>query len=231
MISSSYLLSVVVGLSNLKEILFVIFIVSLVGVMLSLAEEIRYLPWRMIDEVAEQGILRPQIDWDSPLLQQRKIIITSGINETVSRRVVSQLLFLDSIAPNESIDLYLRTVGGQRGDTFAIIETINLIKSEVNVYAIGNCTSGGAYILAAGTGKRACTPATIIGIHINIDDSDEEWSREHKDKERLTDFWNKHSELPKDFYPLEGDKFYYLNATEAKRFKIIDEIVTKEPSD
>ncbi len=114
---------------------------------------------------------------------------------------------------------------------FAIIETFSLIKSEVNVYAIGNCTSAGAYILAAGTGKRACTPATVIGIHININDSDEEWSRDRKNKERKIDFWNKHSELPKDFYPLEGDKFYYLNATEAKRFKIIDEIVTKEPSD
>ncbi|MCP4352447.1 MAG: ATP-dependent Clp protease proteolytic subunit [Desulfobacterales bacterium] len=213
-------------LGNLKEILFVIFIVSLVAVILHLAEEIRYLPWRMADEAAEQGILKPRIDWDSPLLQQRKIIITSEINEIVSQRVVSQLLFLDSIAPTESVDLYLRTVGGNTGDMFAIIETFDLIKSEVNVYAIGDCSSAGAYILAAGTGKRFCTSATIIGIHINIDDSDEEWSRQRKGKERKIDFWNKHSELPKAFYPLKGNKFYFLNATEAKRFKIIDEIIT-----
>ncbi len=214
-------------LRNLKEILFVIFIVSLVGAILHLAREISYLPWRMVGEAAEQEILRHRIDWDNPLLQQRKIIITSGINEIVSHRVVSQLLFLDSIAPNEPVDLYLRTVGGQKGDMFAIIETINLIKSKVNVYAIGDCSSAGAYILAAGTGKRFCTPATIIGIHINIDDSDKEWSGDRKDKERETDFWNRHSELPKAFYPLKGNKFYYLNADEAKRFKIIDEIITQ----
>ncbi len=57
--------------------------------------------------------------------------------------------------------------------------------------------------------------------------SDKEWSKSFKNKEREIDFWDKHSDLPKAFYPLEGNKFYFLNATEAKRFKIIDEIITQ----
>jgi ATP-dependent Clp protease protease subunit len=182
----------------------------------------------VIDRIAESGIAPWNFDANDPLLAQRKILIAAEINERTSKEVIYKLLYLDTVE-KKAIDVYLLTTGGWTDATFAIIDVICSISSPVNTLALGGCSSAGAMILACGTGTRYSYPNSVIMIHSNLEESQEQHSTEMIDKNRIERFWKTSAKLPDHWFPLTGDKEYYLSAQEAKEFDIIDEIMEKTP--
>lgn len=101
----------------------------------------------------------------SRLLEERIIMIDGEINDTIASLVIAQLLYLESSAEKD-ISLYINSPGGSVTAGLAIVDTINLIKSDVSTIATGLAASMGAVILSAGTkGKRYVLTNTEVMIH------------------------------------------------------------------
>lgn len=181
----------------------------------------------LVDELVESGVVTSQLNLNDPILKQRKIFITHSINEYISNDVINKLLFLDSQS-HIPIDLYICTNGGWGISAFAIIETMKMIASPVNTIAFGMCYSSGVLILVSATGKRFATEKCILMIHCNLDSSKNDYSFEQKYKKLYEGVWKSRTNIPIEWYPMTSDKSYYLNAEEALKFNIIDEIIIKE---
>ena len=102
----------------------------------------------------------------SRLLKDRIIFLGEEVNDVTASLVVAQLLFLESEDPNKDISLYINSPGGSVVDGFAILDTMNLIKSPVHTICVGMAASMGAFLLSQGEpGHRYCSENSEIMIH------------------------------------------------------------------
>ena len=102
----------------------------------------------------------------SRLLKDRIIMLGSAIDDNVANSIVSQLLFLQAQDSEKDIYLYINSPGGSVTAGFAIYDTIQHIKPDVQTICIGMAASMGSFLLAAGAkGKRFALPNAEVMIH------------------------------------------------------------------
>lgn len=102
----------------------------------------------------------------SRLLRDRIVMVSGPIETAMANTVVAQLLFLESENPNADISLYINSPGGDVTAGWAIMDTMQYIKSPVSTIGMGLVASMGSVLLAAGArGKRFVLPNTEIMIH------------------------------------------------------------------
>ena len=102
----------------------------------------------------------------SRLLKDSIIFIGTPIDDTVANVVIAQMLFLEADDPGKDILLYINSPGGSITAGFAIYDTMQFIRPDVQTYCIGQAASMAAVLLAAGTkGKRFSLPNSRIVIH------------------------------------------------------------------
>ncbi len=118
----------------------------------------------MVIEESPRG--ERSFDIYSRLLRDRIVMINGPIETNMANTIVAQLLFLESENPNADISLYINSPGGDVSAGWAIMDTMNYIKSPVSTIGMGLVASMGAVLLAAGEkGKRFALPNTSIMIH------------------------------------------------------------------
>lgn len=169
---------------------------------------------------------------DNSLLKNRIIFLNGEVDNNSSYDVISKLLYLDSIS-NEDISLYINSFGGSVISGLAIIDTMNLIKSDVCTYCIGACYSMAAIILSCGKkGKRFSLCNSEIMIHQpsgyasgKADDVSITSNRLDKTKEKLTSILVKNTNKSKKEINkyLSYDK--YFDSNEALDIGLIDNII------
>lgn len=120
----------------------------------------------LVPTVVEKGFDGERAyDIYSRLLKDRIVFLGDEVNEATANLIVAQLLFLDS-QDHSDISFYINSPGGSVYDGLAIIDTMNLIKSDVATYGVGLQASMGAILLASGTkGKRYMLPHAKAMIH------------------------------------------------------------------
>ncbi|MDH3190477.1 MAG: ATP-dependent Clp protease proteolytic subunit, partial [Acidimicrobiia bacterium] len=102
----------------------------------------------------------------SRLLKDRIIFLGTPIDDTIANLIMAQLLHLESEDPDKDIFLYINSPGGSITSLFAIYDTIQYIKPDVNTVCMGMAASAAAVILAGGTqGKRFALPHARIMLH------------------------------------------------------------------
>src|SRR3990172_5146513 len=102
----------------------------------------------------------------SRLLKDRIIFVGSAIDDHVSNVIIAQLLFLEADDPDKDIHLYINSPGGVVTAGLAIYDTMQYIRPDVSTICIGQASSMGALLLAAGaSGKRFALPNARIMIH------------------------------------------------------------------
>ena len=102
----------------------------------------------------------------SRLLRDRIVMVSGPIETAMANTIVAQLLFLESENPNADISLYINSPGGDVTAGWAIMDTMQYIKSPVSTIGMGLVASMGSVLLAAGEkGKRFVLPNTEIMIH------------------------------------------------------------------
>ena len=102
----------------------------------------------------------------SRLLPDRIVMVSGPIETNMANTIVAQLLFLESENPNADISLYINSPGGDVTAGWAIMDTMQYIKSPVSTIGMGLVASMGSVLLAAGApGKRFVLPNTEIMIH------------------------------------------------------------------
>lgn len=171
-------------------------------------------------------------DLYSLLLTNRIIFITGEINEVNANSIVGQLLYLDS-QNNNDIFLYINSPGGSVTAGLAIYDTINYIKSNVITIGLGLCASMGAFLLSSGN-KRYALPNCEIMIHEPLGGAQGQASdikivsdRILKVKKRINCILAKNTK--KSISKIEKDtlKDFYMDASEAKTYGLIDDIIKK----
>lgn len=183
----------------------------------------------LVDQETEAGYFPAALDPSDPLLSQRKIVVTTAINERTSRDVVEKLFYLDSTGTGDHIDLFIASPGGWLDAAFTIIDAIESVQSKVNTHCLGGCYSAGSMILVAGTGTRTISRNALVMVHANLDDSSEPYSFERLALKRFHRLYQEKAHLPDDWYPLTGEDTYYLSPDEAKGFGLVDVISDHEP--
>jgi len=80
--------------------------------------------------------------------------------------VMAQLLCLESMNPDQDVQIYINSPGGSFTALTAIYDTMRFIQPDVQTVCLGQAASAAAILLAAGTpGKRLALPNSRILIH------------------------------------------------------------------
>lgn len=168
----------------------------------------------------------------SRLLKERIIFLGGPIDDVSANLVIAQLLFLESEDPKKDIYLYINSPGGSVTATLALVDTMNYVKPNVATVCVGLAASGGAILLAAGEkGKRFALPNAEVMIHQPLGGAegqatDIEITARHiiKTRDRLNKFLSKATGQPLAKVEKDVDRDYFMDAEEAKKYGIIDEI-------
>lgn len=170
----------------------------------------------------------------SRLLKDRIILLNGEVTQETAAVICAQLLFLSSEDENKDIQLYINSPGGEVSSGFAIHDTMNFIKPDVNTVCMGMAASMGAFLLASGAkGKRMCLPNAEVMIHQPLGGmqgqaTDMEIAAKHiqRTKRNLTEKLAEYTGRPYDEVLAATDRDNWLSAKEALDFGLIDKIVT-----
>ena len=173
----------------------------------------------------------------SRLLKDRIIMLGSAIDDNVTNSIVSQLLFLQAQDSEKDIYLYINSPGGSVTAGFAIYDTIQHIKPDVQTICIGMAASMGSFLLAAGAkGKRFALPNAEVMIHQPLGGAqgqatEIEIAANHilKTREKLNRILAERTGQSIEQIQKDTDRDNFLTAEEAKAYGLIDEVM--EPED
>ncbi len=169
----------------------------------------------------------------SRLLKDRIIFLGSAINDEIANLLIAQLLFLESEDPDKDINFYINTPGGIVTAGLAVYDTMQYIKSDIATVCIGQASSMGAVLLAAGAaGKRYSLPNARIMIHQPLGGSQGQASDiaiQAKEILRIRDKLNaiivKHTGQPLDKVETDTDRDFFMSGQEAKEYGLIDTVM------
>ena len=114
----------------------------------------------------KEGMTEKHYDLFSRLLKDRIILIFNEITDDLACSVIAQLLYLESVNPDEPISIYINSPGGSVSAGLGIYDTIKKLKCDVSTTCVGMAASMGAFLLAAGTkGKRYALKNSQVMIH------------------------------------------------------------------
>ena len=173
----------------------------------------------------------------SRLLKDRIVFVGTPIDDVVANLIIAQLLFLQMEEPDKDINLYINTPGGSVTAGLAIYDTMQFVKPDVATYCVGQATSMGAVLLAAGTkGKRFALPNARIMIHQpwgGVQGAAADISIQAREilrlREKINDILAKHTAQPLEKIQHDSDRDYFMSADEAKEYGIVDEVIHGKP--
>ena len=172
----------------------------------------------------------------SRLLKDRIIMLGSAIDDNVANSIISQLLFLQAQDSEKDIYLYINSPGGSVTAGFAIYDTIQHIKPDVQTICIGMAASMGSFLLAAGTkGKRFALPNAEVMIHQPLGGAqgqatEIEIAANHilKTREKLNRILAERTGQSIERIQKDTDRDNFLTADEAKEYGLIDHVMQPE---
>ncbi|MGB2600169.1 MAG: ATP-dependent Clp endopeptidase proteolytic subunit ClpP [Candidatus Omnitrophota bacterium] len=187
--------------------------------------------------IEKDGRSERAYDIYSRLLKDRIVFIGSPVDDNVANIIIAELLFLQMEDPDKDIDVYINTPGGNVTSGLAIYDTMQFVKADVNTYCVGQASSMGAVLLAAGTkGKRYALPHSRIMLHqpwggvqgaaVDIDIQAKEIVRI---KDKLENILVKHTGQTKDRIKADTDRDFFMDAYEAKKYGLVDSVIESIP--
>ncbi len=177
-----------------------------------------------------------EIDVFSRLIMDRIIFLGMQVEENIANIITAQLLFLESADAKKDILLYVNSPGGSVYAGLGMYDTMQYISPDVSTICTGMAASMGAVLLAGGAkGKRSALPHSRIMIH----QPSGGMQGQSKDMEINL---KQMQELRKDLYNIlathsgksyatiekDSDRDYWMRASEAKAYGIIDEVLEKK---
>jgi ATP-dependent Clp protease protease subunit len=171
----------------------------------------------------------------SRLLKDRIIFMGEQVQDSMANTVIAQMLFLESEDPDKDINLYINSPGGSVTAGLAIYDTMQYIKPEISTICMGQATSMGALLLAAGTkGKRYALPHARVMIHQPLGgvqgqatDIDIQAKEIMKIKELIHKILVKHTGQTMEKIRQDTERDYFMDVQEALRYGIVDRIITE----
>ena len=186
--------------------------------------------------IEDTGKGERSMDIYSRLLKDRIIFMGTDIDDHAANVVVAQLLFLKMEDPKKDISIYINSPGGYITSGLAIYDTVRFLGCDVNTYCIGQASSMGALLLAAGTkGKRFALPNSRIMIHQpsgGIEGTSADVALQAKEiiklKKRLAEVMAELTGQNIEKILEDSERDFYLSPEEAKEYGLIDEVVVNK---
>ena len=192
-----------------------------------------YVPVPYVTETTSRG--ERTYDIYSRLLKDRIIFLGTPIDDTVANLIMAQLLHLESEDPDKDVFLYINSPGGSITALFAIYDTMQYIKPDVNTVCMGMAASAAAVILAGGApGKRFALPHARVMLHqphggVQGQASDIEIQARLivQMREQLNQILADHSGQDYEKVVIDTERDYWMMADQAKEYGIVDEVLTR----
>jgi ATP-dependent Clp protease protease subunit len=183
---------------------------------------------------------RGERSWDiySRLLKDRIIFIGVTIDDAVANAVIAQMLFLQMEDPKKDIHLYINSAGGSNTAGMAIYDTMQFLPCDVVTYCVGQASGVACILLAAGKkGKRYGLPNCRIMMHQPIGGATGQSTdiaiaakEALRWREVLSEVLAKHSGKTAEQLRKDTDRSYYMSASEAKTYGIVDQVIETAPA-
>ncbi len=192
-------------------------------------------PESIIPYVVEQSPRGERaFDIFSLLLKERIVFLGYPIDDQIANVIIAQLLYLEREDPDKDINMYINSPGGVISAGLAIYDTMQLMRCDLATICVGECASMATVLLAAGTkGKRYALPHSTIHIHqarggatgqaADIEIHAKEVLRRNQ---VVKDILAHHTGRSMDEITHDTDRDFFMDASRAKDYGIVDEILT-----
>ncbi|MFO7896324.1 MAG: ATP-dependent Clp endopeptidase proteolytic subunit ClpP [Candidatus Cloacimonadales bacterium] len=183
--------------------------------------------------VEQSGKGERAYDIYSRLLKDRIIFMGTAIDDNVANLIIAQLLHLEAEDPQKDIYMYINSPGGSVTAGLAIYDTMQYIRPNVSTICLGQASSMGAFLLAAGeAGKRFALPNSRVMIHQPLGGArgqatDIEIATKEilLLKKRLNEILHNHTKQTLKRIEKDTDRNFFMSAEEAADYGLIDEVI------
>jgi len=174
-------------------------------------------------------------DLYSRLLKDNIIFIGTPIDDTIANLICAQLLHLESENPDKDINIYINSPGGDITALFAIYDTMQYIKCDVQTICIGQAASAAAVLLASGApGKRFALPHARVLIHQphggasgQAGDIEIQAKEIIRTRELLDEMIAHHTGQTIERVAKDTDRDFIMSAGEAQEYGIVDHVISR----
>ncbi len=175
------------------------------------------------------------LDVFSKLLDERIIFLSTEVDSDVCNIIKAQMMYLDSIS-DDDISIYIDSPGGSVYSGLGLLDVMDFVNSDISTVNTGLAASMAAVILCSGKkGKRKALKRSRTMIHQPLGYGG--WVQQASDMEIEAKEINS---LKKELYDIisdrtgqsyervykDGDRDYWMTAQDAKKYGMIDEIIT-----
>ncbi len=171
------------------------------------------------------------------ILKTRTLSLFDAIDAKVAKEFIQNLLLLEADNAKDPIKVLLNSPGGEVTAGFSIYDAIRFIQPEVKIICTGLCASIATIILTAVPKKnRLSTPNCEFLIHQPLSQgitgriSDIEIASKElaKTKEKLLSILSKETGKSLEQVARDCDRDYWMTASHAKEYGLIDRIIEKK---
>lgn len=192
--------------------------------------------------IEERQMNMVTMDVFSRLMAERIVFLGCPVDDEVANIINSQLMYLNSVDPENDIKLFINTPGGSVDDGLAIYDMMNWVDCDVATYVMGLAASMGSIICSSGAkGKRYALPHSKILLHqpmggtgSRTQESDFKivYEELRKCKDELYKILSENTGKSIEEITADADRDHWLTAAESLPgvygpYGLIDEIITK----
>jgi len=186
--------------------------------------------------IEERQLNVAQMDVFSRLMMDRIIFLGTQIDDYTANVIQAQLLYLDSADQGKDISIYINSPGGSVYAGYGIYDTMQFISSNVTTICTGMAASMAAVLLVAGTPKKrfALTHSRVMihqplgGVRGQASDIEITAREIAKVKQELNIIISKHTGRPIEEVSRDSDRDFWMSASEAKEYGMVDDILVKK---
>jgi ATP-dependent Clp protease protease subunit len=185
--------------------------------------------------IEERQLNVASMDIFSRLMMDRIIFLGTPINDDVANIIMGQLLYLESVDAKKDIMIYLNSPGGSVYAGLGIYDVMQYVTPDIATICTGMAASMAAVLLCSGAkGKRSGLDHARVMIHQPMGGAEGQASdieitaREiQKLKKELYEIIANHSDQKYDKVWKDSDRDYWMTASEAKDYGMIDEVLAR----
>lgn len=173
------------------------------------------------------------MDVYSRLMMDRIIFLGYPVSDEVANIITAQLLFLESTDRTRDIQLYINSPGGSVYAGLGLYDTMQFVSPDIATICTGMAASMSAVLMAAGAhGKRTALKHARIMMHQpsagamgQASDVEITVNEVRKVKQELYEVLAHHTSQPVDKVAKDCNRDYWMTATEAKDYGLVDEVL------
>jgi len=175
------------------------------------------------------------VDIFSKLLEDRIIFLSTDVDDYVCNIIKAQLLYLE-MESDKDIKIYIDSGGGSVYSGLGLLDVMDFIKPDIITVNTGLAASMAAVILCSGTkGKRKALRRSRTMIHqplgytgyAQATDMEIEAKEINSLKKELYEIISDSTGQVYDKVYKDSERDYWMTASEAKKYGMIDEIIQK----